>query len=56
MLDVASKQEAVEWAKRVPSVAGSKLEVRRVAGEDERPPGQEETADAGEERESAGRV
>jgi hypothetical protein len=37
LLDVASKQEAVEWAKRVPSVPGSKIEVRRVAGDDERP-------------------
>jgi hypothetical protein len=37
MLDVASKQEAVEWAKRVPAVTGSKIEVRRVAGEDEKP-------------------
>jgi hypothetical protein len=37
MLEVASKQEAVEWAKRVPAVPGSKIEVRRVAGEDETP-------------------
>jgi hypothetical protein len=37
LLDVASKQEAIEWAKRVPSVTGSKIEVRRVAGDDERP-------------------
>ena len=37
LLDVASKQEAVEWAKRVPSVTGSKIEVRRVAGDDETP-------------------
>jgi hypothetical protein len=37
MVDVASKQEAVEWAKRVPAVAGSKIEVRRVPGEDEVP-------------------
>ena len=37
MLDVASKDEAVEWAKRVPAVAGSKIEVRRVPGEDEVP-------------------
>ena len=37
LLDVASKQEAVEWAKRVPSVTGSKIEIRRVAGEDEMP-------------------
>jgi hypothetical protein len=37
MLEVASKQEAVEWAKRMPAVPGSKIEVRRVAGEDETP-------------------
>ncbi|WP_328995541.1 YciI family protein [Kribbella sp. NBC_01245] len=37
LLDVASKQEAVEWAKRVPSVPGSKIEIRRVPGEDEVP-------------------
>ena len=37
MLDVASKQEAVEWAKRVPAAPGSKIEVRRVPGEDEVP-------------------
>ncbi|MDV3220195.1 YciI family protein [Intrasporangium sp.] len=37
LLDVASKQEAVEWAKRVPAVTGSKIEVRRVAGDDEMP-------------------
>ena len=37
LLDVASKQEAVEWAKRVPSVTGSKIEIRRVAGDDEMP-------------------
>ena len=38
LLDVASKQEAVEWAKRVPAVRGSKIEVRRVPEEDEAPP------------------
>ena len=37
LLDVASKQEAVEWAKRVPAARGSKIEVRRVAGDDEVP-------------------
>ncbi|MBG0566434.1 YciI family protein [Actinoplanes aureus] len=37
LLDVASKQEAVEWAKRVPAARGSKIEVRRVAGSDEVP-------------------
>ena len=30
LLDVASKEEAVEWAKRMPGVAGSKVEIRRV--------------------------
>ncbi|MEV6926143.1 YciI family protein [Dactylosporangium sp. NPDC051485] len=37
LLDVASKQEAVEWAKRIPTVTGAKIEVRRVAGDDETP-------------------
>jgi hypothetical protein len=37
LLDVASKEEAVEWAKRVPAAPGSKIEVRRVAGDDETP-------------------
>src|ERR1700709_1081529 len=34
LIDVASKEEAVEWAKRLPSFAGSKVEVRRVPGID----------------------
>ncbi|MEV0588647.1 YciI family protein [Nonomuraea sp. NPDC050310] len=38
LLDVASQQEAVEWAKRVPAAPGSKIEVRRVPGSDEVPP------------------
>ena len=37
MLDVASKEEAVEWAKRVPTPRGAKIEVRRVPGSDEVP-------------------
>jgi len=37
MLEVASKEEAVEWAKRVPVTRGSKIEVRRVPGSDEVP-------------------
>jgi hypothetical protein len=37
LLDVASKEEAVEWARRVPAVRGSKIEVRRVPGDDEVP-------------------
>ena len=52
LLDVASKQEAVEWAKRVPAATGSKIEVRRVAGDDELPPSLEESGDAG----STGRI
>ncbi|WP_436533100.1 YciI family protein [Actinoplanes sp. HUAS TT8] len=38
LIDVASKEEAVEWAKRVPAAPGSQIEVRRVVGEDEAPP------------------
>ena len=37
LLEVASKEEAVEWAKRVPSARGSRIEIRRVIGEDEVP-------------------
>ncbi len=37
LLEVASKQEAVEWAKRVPAARGSKIEIRRVPGSDEVP-------------------
>jgi hypothetical protein len=37
MVEVASKQEAVEWAKRVPVAPGAKIEIRRAIGEDERP-------------------
>src|SRR4051812_21464828 len=37
LVEVASKEEAVEWAKRVPAAPGSKIEVRRVPGSDEVP-------------------
>jgi hypothetical protein len=37
ILDVASKEEAVEWAKRMPAFPGAKCEVRRVPGIDEFP-------------------
>ena len=38
ILDVASKEEAVEWAKRAPMAGpGMKCEIRRVAGIDEFP-------------------
>ena len=41
LLDVASKQEAVEWAKRVPVARGAKIEVRRVPESDEVPQARE---------------
>ena len=56
LLDVASKQEAVEWAKRVPSVTGSKIEVRRVAGDDEMPQDNEGTVEERAGSESTGRI
>ncbi|MFF0579387.1 YciI family protein [Streptosporangium saharense] len=37
LIDVASKEEAVEWAKRMPAMSGSKCEVRRVPSIDEFP-------------------
>ncbi|MCD4852797.1 YciI family protein [Arthrobacter sp. AK01] len=37
ILDVASKQEAIEWAKRAPMTEGTKTEIRRVASIDEFP-------------------
>ncbi|MFC0005713.1 YciI family protein [Micromonospora siamensis] len=45
LLDVASKEEeAVEWARRVPAAPGSKIEVRRVLGDDELPQEHERVA------------
>ncbi|AGZ40617.1 YciI family protein [Actinoplanes friuliensis] len=41
LLEVASRQEAVDWATRFPAVTGSKFEIRRVAGSDEAPPAYE---------------
>ena len=55
LLDVASKQEAVEWAKRVPSVPGAKIEIRRVPGEDEVPHDDGTFVKEGAVRESNGR-
>ncbi|MFF5082946.1 YciI family protein [Actinoplanes sp. NPDC000266] len=37
IIDVASKEEAVEWAKRMPAFPGAKTEIRRVPGIDEFP-------------------
>ena len=54
LVDVASKQEAVEWAKRVPAVPGSKIEIRRVPGEDEVPLESGKFVQDGAARESSG--
>jgi hypothetical protein len=56
LLDVASKEEAVEWAKRVPAVPGSKIEIRRVPGEDEVPQDNAKFVKDGALRESSGQV
>jgi hypothetical protein len=37
IIDVASKEEAIEWAKRVPAWPGTKTEIRRVPSIDEFP-------------------
>lgn len=37
IIEVSSKEEAAEWAKRCPLGPGSKLEVRRIHGVDEFP-------------------
>ena len=37
ILDVATKEEAVEWAKRMPAFPGAKTEIRRVPTIDEFP-------------------
>ncbi len=41
IIDVASREEAAEWAKRAPLGPGSKLEVRRVHGAEDFPPDNE---------------
>jgi hypothetical protein len=56
LLEVASKQEAVEWARRVPAVPGSKIEVRRVAGSDEVPQDNAKFVEEGPLRESSGQI
>ncbi|KPM52288.1 transcription initiation protein [Frankia sp. CcI49] len=37
LIEVASREEAIEWARRLPAVPGSKCEIRRVPGIDEFP-------------------
>jgi hypothetical protein len=56
LLDVASKQEAVEWAKRVPAAPGSKIEIRRVPGEDEVPQDNGKFVKEGALRERSGQI
>ncbi|GLI28019.1 hypothetical protein ARHIZOSPH14_22610 [Agromyces rhizosphaerae] len=54
ILEVSSKEEAAEWAKRCPLGPGSKLEVRRVTGEDDFPADNEWIQKESEWREQLG--
>jgi hypothetical protein len=57
ILDVASKEEAVEWAKRAPLIApGSKAEIRRVSSIDEFPQDNEWVQKERAWRESTGQL
>ena len=57
ILDVASKEEAVEWAKRAPLAGpGSKAEIRRVASIDEFPQDNEWVKKERAWRESTGQL
>jgi hypothetical protein len=56
IIDVASKEEAVEWARRLPAVAGSKCEVRRVPSIDEFPQDNEYVQRERAWRESTGQL
>jgi len=56
ILDVASKEEAVEWAKRAPCGPGVKTEVRRVSSIDEFPQDNEWIQKERAWRESTGQV
>ncbi|SBT53298.1 YciI family protein [Micromonospora auratinigra] len=56
LLDVASQQEAVEWATRMPAVPGSMIEVRRVAESDEVPQAAERTVPERVGSQSDGRI
>ena len=57
ILDVASQEEVVEWAKRAPLAGpGSKLEIRRVASIDEFPQDNEYVQRERAWRESTGQV
>jgi hypothetical protein len=56
ILDVASVQEAVEWAKRVPTSEGTKVEIRRVPTIDEFPQDNEWVQKERAWRESTGQL
>jgi hypothetical protein len=56
ILDVASKEEAVEWAKRAPLGAGTKTEIRRVPTIDEFPQDNEWVKKERAWRESTGQL
>jgi len=56
LLDVASKEEAIEWARRMPSIPGSKCEIRRVPGIDEFPQDNEWVVKERAWRESTGQL
>jgi hypothetical protein len=56
LLDVAGKEEAVEWAKRLPAWPGTKCEIRRVATIDEFPQDNEWVAKERDWRERTGQL
>ena len=56
ILDVASRDEAIEWAKRMPGFPGSKCEIRRVPGIDEFPQDNEWVARERAWREQTGQL
>jgi hypothetical protein len=56
ILDVASKEEAVEWAKRAPLGGGTKIEIRRVPSLDEFPQDNEWVQKERAWRESTGQL
>ncbi len=56
ILEVATLEEAVEWAKRVPGLPGTKTEIRRVPGIDEFPQDNEWIVREREWREQTGQL
>ena len=56
ILNVASKEEAVEWAKRMPYFQGTKVEIRRVPSIDEFPQDNEYVQRERAWRESTGQL